>query len=280
MNPVAVTGLLVAAIRAEETASALPLFRDPFAAALAGELGRATLAKYRAAGAGPSVPVIEVRTRWYDDAIARALAAGLRQVVILAAGMDSRAFRLDFPEGVRLFELDQPAVLAHKQQALQGVTPRCQRQSLGCDLAQEWTGLLEAAGFQRRYPTLWLVEGLLQYLEASAAAQVLNRLSALSSSGSVALYDVVGQSLLDSPVIASTLEMMRELGAPWIFGSDDPGALLPGWQTQVTEPAIVGNALKRWPFPAAPPGVPGVPRGYLIEATKATYFQSPVATSS
>jgi hypothetical protein len=84
----------------------------------------------------------------------------------------------------------------------------------------------------------------------------------------VALYDVVGQSLLDSPVIASTLEMMRELGAPWIFGSDDPGALLPGWQRQVTEPAIVGNALKRWPFPAAPPGVPGVPRGYLIEANK------------
>ena len=52
------------------------------------------------------------------------------------------------------------------------------------------------------------------------------------------------------------------------FGTDDPGSLLPGWRAQVTEPAIVGNALKRWPFPAAPPGFPGVPRGYLIEAVK------------
>jgi hypothetical protein len=68
--------------------------------------------------------------------------------------------------------------------------------------------------------------------------------------------------------MAATLQMMRELGAPWIFGSDEPAALLPAWRARVTEPAIVGNELKRWPFPAAPPGVPGVPRGYLIEAFK------------
>jgi hypothetical protein len=61
---------------------------------------------------------------------------------------------------------------------------------------------------------------------------------------------------------------MRELGAPWIFGSDEPAALLPAWRARVTEPAIVGNELKRWPFPVAPTNVPGVPRGYLIEAFK------------
>src|SRR5260221_2215849 len=104
-------------------------------------------------------------------------------------------------------------------------------------------------------------EGLLQYLEASSVTGILSRVDALSRSGSVALYDVVGESLLRSPVMASTLQMMRELGAPWIFGSDEPAALLPSWRTRVTGPAIVGNELERWPFPAAPPGLAGVPRG-------------------
>ena len=268
MNPVAITGLLVAAIRAEETERAERLFADPFANALAGTEGRGALAKYRAAGAGPSVPIIEVRTYWYDEAVARALATGLRQVVILAAGMDSRSYRLDWPAGTRVFELDQPAVIDHKQAALAGAQPRCERVAIRCDLAQDWVGPLEQAGFQRGVASLWLVEGLLQYLEASSVATIFSRVDALSPPGSVALYDVIGESMLCSLAIAPTLEMMRELGAPWIFGSDQPGTLLPGWRANVTEPAIVGNALKRWPFPAAPPGVPGVPRGYLIEAMK------------
>ena len=268
MNPVATTGLLVAAIRAEETARADRLFTDPFAAALAGDAGRGALAKYRTAGAGPSVPVIEVRTRWYDDAIARALATGLRQVVILAAGMDSRSYRLDWPVATRVFELDQPAVIDHKQAVLANAVPRCERVAIRCDLAQDWAVPLEQAGFQRGMPSLWLVEGLLQYLDASNVATIFSRIDALSPSGSVMLYDVVGESLLSSPVMAPTLQMMRDLGAPWIFGSDDPGALQPAWRADVTEPAIVGNALKRWPFPVTPPGIPGVPRGYLIEAAK------------
>ena len=62
--------------------------------------------------------------------------------------------------------------------------------------------------------------------------------------------------------------MMKELGAPWTFGTDDPGSLLPAWDVAVAETAIVGTQLKRWPFPLAPAGVSGVPRSYLIEATK------------
>jgi len=268
MDPVGVTGLLVAAIRAEETQRASRLFEDPYADALAGDAGRAVLSKYRSAGAGPSVPIIEVRTHWYDAAVARAAESGIRQFVILAAGMDSRAFRLSWPERTRLFELDQPAVLEHKQRALQGATPACARVAIPFDLSQNWPPALESAGFQRGEKTCWFVEGLLQYLDASSVASIMSRVDALSVDGSVALYDVVGASLLENPIMATTLQMMRELGAPWTFGTDDPGALLPGWRAQVTEPAIVGNALKRWPFPAAPPGFPGVPRGYLIEAVK------------
>jgi methyltransferase (TIGR00027 family) len=268
MNPVAITGLLVAAIRAEETKRADRLFTDPFADALAGDAGRGALAKYRTAGAGPSVPIIEVRTYWYDSAIARALATGLRQVVILAAGMDSRSYRLDWPTSTHVFELDQPAVIDHKQAVLAGAVARCERVAIRCDLAQEWAEPLQQGGFRPDVPSLWLVEGLLQYLEASSVATIFSRIDALSATGSLTLYDVVGESLLRSPIMAPTLQMMRELGAPWIFGSDQPGALLPSWRADVTEPAIVGNALKLWPFPAAPPGVPGVPRGYLIEAVK------------
>ena len=268
MDPVGVTGLLVAAIRAEETKRVQRLFDDPYADALAGDAGRAVLTKYRSAGAGPSVPIIEVRTHWYDSAVARAAESGIRQFVILAAGMDSRAFRLSWPEGTRLFEVDQPAVLDHKQQALQNATPACARVAIPFDLSRDWPPALEAAGFQRGVKTCWFVEGLLQYLESSSVSSILGRLDSLSVPGSVALYDVVGASLLASPVMASTLQMMREFGAPWTFGSDDPASLLPGWRATVTEPAIVGNALKRWPFPAAPPGFPGVPRGYFIEAVK------------
>lgn len=267
-NPIGVTALLVAAIRAEETKRPERLFEDPFAEALAGDAGRAMLARYRAAAPAPAVPVIEVRTRWYDDAIGRALAAGLRQVVILAAGMDSRAYRLPWPGDARVFEVDQPAVLAHKASLLGTAQPRCTRVVLPCDLARDWGEPLELAGFDRRQPTLWLVEGLLQYLEAAVVSGVLQCLDTLAAPGSVALYDVLGQSLLTAPALASTLQTLRELGAPWIFGSDEPAGLLPGWRASVTEPAIVGNALQRWPFPAAPQGVRGVPRGYLIEALK------------
>jgi methyltransferase (TIGR00027 family) len=268
MNPVGVTGLMVAAIRAEETRRPERLFEDPFADALAGEAGRAALARYRAASPPPLVPVIEVRTRWYDDALQGALSGGMRQIVLLAAGMDSRAYRLSFPEGTRVFEIDQSAVLEHKQRVLADVVPRCVRVAIACDLSLDFTTALDGAGFNRTEPTLWFVEGLLQYLEPSAVGALFERLDALSRSGSVLLFDVLGTSLLTSPFLASALDMMRELGAPWIFGCEDPASLVPSWQASVTEPAIVGNAWKRWPFPAAPPGTSGVPRGYLVEARK------------
>jgi methyltransferase (TIGR00027 family) len=268
MNPVGVTGLLVAAIRAEETRRAERLFEDPFADALAGDVGREALAKYRAASPPPAVPVIEVRTRWYDDAVGRALSSGIRQVVVLAAGMDSRAYRLSFPDETRWFEIDQAPVMEHKQRVLADVMPRCVRVGIAWDLAEDFAAPLERAGFDRTERSCWFVEGLLQYLEPAAGGGIFERIDALSPSGSVVLYDVVGRSMLAAPLLASTLKMMSELGAPWIFGSDEPGALLPHWQTNVTEPAIVGNAWKRWPFPAAPPGTPGVPRGYLVEAHK------------
>jgi methyltransferase (TIGR00027 family) len=266
MNAVATTGLLVAALRAEESKRKDRLFEDPFADTLAGEDGRRALARYRSVGG--TIPIIEVRTRWYDEALSRAWQAGIRQFVILAAGMDARAYRLDWPTGTRVFELDQPTVLQAKASALTAATPRCSRVAVETDLAGPWSDALVASGFARDTPTAWLVEGLLQYLERAAVERLFAQLDALSAPGSIALYDMVGQSLLDSPFLAPVLAMMRELGAPWIFGSDEPESFLRGFDSVAIDPAIPGNAWSRWPFPAPPPEARGVPRGYLVDATK------------
>jgi methyltransferase (TIGR00027 family) len=269
-DPVATTALLVAAIRAEESERDDRLFDDPFARDLAGDEGRAALAAYRATAVHGMVPIIEVRTRFFDEAILLACASGVRQVAVLAAGMDARAFRLAWPEETRLFEIDQLEIIEAKARVLASAKPRCSRVAIAANLAEDWPKSLEARGFDQRAPTIWLVEGLLQYLEPAAVDPLLARIDALSPSGSVLLYDVLGQSLLDSPFVAPTLRMMRELGAPWRFGTDEPTALVTGrgWNAVATEPAVIGNAWRRWPFPAAPPGLPGVPRSYFVEATK------------
>jgi methyltransferase (TIGR00027 family) len=268
MDPVAITGLLVAALRAEESKRADRLFDDPFADRLAGDEGHAELGRYRDSAKFGTVPIIEVRTRWYDEAIARAVASGVRQFVILAAGMDARAYRLAWPDEARVFEIDREEVLSQKARRIEGAVAKCARVAIGGDLRNDWPRELLSRGFDRNARTMWLVEGLLQYLEEPAVERILERIDSLSAPQSIALYDVLGKSLLESPVMAPTLQLMRELGAPWQFGTDDPAALLCTWKATVVEPAVIGNQLKRWPFPAAPPGVPGVPRGYFVEASK------------
>ncbi|WP_394827653.1 SAM-dependent methyltransferase [Pendulispora albinea] len=266
MNPVAITGLIVAAIRAEESKRSDRLFEDPFATVLAGEDGRRALAKYREA-AGLSVPIIEVRTRYFDEGLTRVVNAGIRQVVILAAGMDARAHRLVWPSGTRVFELDQPEVLAHKAEVLASVKPSCDRVVIPVNLEHDWTEPLRASSFDPARPTAWLVEGLLQYLEEPSVRTLFARIEALSGSGSVVFYDAVGRALLHAPQVASTLAVMKELGAPWVFATDDPGSLLSkGWAVTLDDPAELGRQWTRWPLPAVP-GMP--PLGHLIEARKA-----------
>ena len=266
LDPVATTGLLVAAIRGDETRRPDPLFRDPYADHLAGDIGRATLATYRAA-TGLATPVIELRTRYYDDAIARAQTAGIQQFVLLAAGMDARAYRLAWPPATHLYEVDRPAVLAHKAALLADTAPTCTRTAVPIDLADDWPAALVAAGFDPTIKTCWLVEGLLQYLEQPFIATLFARLAALAAPGSRVLYDVIGRVLLDAPFMAAATSMMRDLGAPWRFGTDDPAALVTphGFTAAVQDIAGLGLRLGRWPMPFAPG--PGGPRGYLVEAT-------------
>lgn len=266
---VADTGVLVAAIRAEETRRPDRLFDDPFAQKLAGESGQRMLTDTVAATGDKSTIQIVVRTRFWDEALLNAVPP-VRQVVILAAGLDARAYRLPWPDGTTVFELDQPAVIAAKADALADDEPRCLRVAIGVDLTQDWTDALRANGFDSNAPAVWLIEGLLQYLDEAAVRTVFERVDAMSAPGSVLLYDIVGKTLLDSVMLAAVREQMSRSGAPWLFGTDAPEQLCEslGWSAVVTDVAGPGNKWNRWFAPAVPLDVPGVPRGYFVTATK------------
>ena len=127
-----------------------------------------------------------VRTNFFDTYFLDAVATGIRQVVILASGLDSRAYRLDWPAGTTVYEIDQPQVLAYKSTTLaeSGVTPSADRREVAIDLRQDWPAALRDAGFDPTAPTAWLAEGLLMYLPAEAQDKLFTQIGELSAPGS------------------------------------------------------------------------------------------------
>jgi methyltransferase (TIGR00027 family) len=127
-----------------------------------------------------------VRTHFFDGYFADAVAAGIRQMVILAAGLDSRAYRLDWPAGTTVYEIDQPQVVTYKTATLEsaGAAPKAIRRTVPVDLRDDWPAALSAAGFDRSQPTAWLAEGLLPYLPAEAQDRLFKMLTELSAPGS------------------------------------------------------------------------------------------------
>jgi methyltransferase (TIGR00027 family) len=186
------TALAVARVRATESARPDRLFDDPLAAAFAAAapVGQASIdGQPPGPGGTPATRLgfhVVIRTRFYDDYLLGAVMAGCRQVVLVAAGLDCRAFRLDWPDGVSLFELDQPEVLEFKAAVLggQGAQPRCRRAAVPVDLRGDWPARLTGAGFDPAQPVAWLVEGLLIYLSSDQAARLLTDVGRLSAPGS------------------------------------------------------------------------------------------------
>jgi methyltransferase (TIGR00027 family) len=132
------------------------------------------------------------RTKYFDDYFRRAADAGVRQVVILAAGLDSRAYRLDWPAATTIFELDQPQVLDFKRQVLaeHGDQPRAERREIAIDLREDWPQALRDSGFDPAKPSAWIAEGLLIYLPAAAQEQLFTGIDSLAGHGShVAVED-------------------------------------------------------------------------------------------
>ncbi|GAA3893421.1 class I SAM-dependent methyltransferase [Streptomyces lannensis] len=187
------TAVGVARVRALETERKNALFRDPLAQAFA-----------TAGGLWPPSPPplpddeaarrrrlavafsIVIRTKFLDDLLQQASESGLRQIVLLGAGMDSRAFRINWPEGTRLFEVDTAAPLDFKATVLrrERALPRCERITVAVDLREDWPTALAAAGHDPAAPTVWIAEGLLIYLPQDAVELLLARISAQSATGS------------------------------------------------------------------------------------------------
>ncbi len=248
------TALGMARVRADETCSPDPLVVDHLAQlfldAAPGALPEPTsgadpeLVAVGAALAGRGI----VRTRFFDDHL-RAAATAAGQVVLLAAGLDSRAYRLPWPAGVRLFEVDLADVLAFKERVLAaaGARPNCRRTAVVADLAADWLPALRGAGFDPTRPTAWLAEGLRVYLDDPAAGQLLATVTRASAPGSTLALEAGGRGLLDR---ARRLPAMAPFAALQRGGlATDPAALLAaqGWRTSVHEASTspVGTAARR-----------------------------------
>jgi methyltransferase (TIGR00027 family) len=188
---VGTTAVGVAAMRAAETMRPDRLFEDPLAAAFVagagwGRIEIEDVEPERRPGIIALAAWVSARTRFLDDLALDATASGVRQVVLLGAGLDARAFRIHWPDGVRVFELDTPAMLAFKQRVLDdvGAMPRSERIVIPIDLREDWPAALRAAGFDGGAPAAWVVEGLLVYLDEHSVDRVMSDIATLSAPGS------------------------------------------------------------------------------------------------
>jgi methyltransferase (TIGR00027 family) len=263
------TALGMALVRAQESRREDRLFNDPYAQAFADAAAAAFSAETAAAGeqapAGPLAQLGEVfafhaviRTRFFDDYLLAAAAAGCRQVVLLAAGLDSRAFRLPWPAGTRLFELDLPDVTGFKDTVLArlGARPACERTVIPADLRGPWPARLAAAGFDPAARTAWLAEGLLLYLTAGEAARLLTGIGELSAPGGQLSFEHGSISASALLTQARTLPGMDQYTALWKggLGEDAPGWLARhGWQPQFHDRAALAATHGR-PVPQASDG--------------------------
>ncbi len=202
VSSVGYTALLVAGWRALHAVSPQPLVRDDYAkvfiAASQDPYLAATLANPGTSEDEMAFPrLYGVQTRFFDDFFVAAGAAGIRQAVIVAAGLDSRAYRLEWPQGTTVFEVDLPKVLEFKARVLNeyGAAPRARRVEVAADLRTDWSRALEAAGFDPEGPSAWSVEGVLPYLTDEAQNTLFTRISGLSAPGSRIAIGALGSRL-------------------------------------------------------------------------------------
>ena len=230
---VGATALGVAAARAADTESDNPLINDPFARIFLDTVGDGVWNWY----GGPELPaeVVEAepdmpqrmqalvsyfatRTKFFDTSFIDAANAGIRQAVILAAGLDARSWRLPWPDGTTVYELDQDRVLDFKASTLHdhGAEPKANRVAVAVDLRHDWPTALQQAGFDPSAPSVWSIEGLLMYLPAAAQDLLFDRIHELAAPGSRIAVEGLGPEFAVPELRAQRRERMdrvRELMA-------------------------------------------------------------------
>jgi methyltransferase (TIGR00027 family) len=289
---VGATALGVAAARAAETESDDPLISDPFARVFLDAVGDGEWDWFGApelpaeiVEAVPELPVrmksmvsfFASRTAFFDTFFLDATNAGISQVVILAAGLDARSWRLPWPDGVTVYELDQPRVLDFKVSTLHehGADPTCHRVGVPVDLRQDWPKALQQAGFDASAPSAWSAEGLLMYLPATAQDLLFERVQGLTASGSRVGIEALSPNFGDPEAAAQRRERMDRVVA--LMAKADPQREIPrtdelwyfeeredvgdwwarhGWQVTVTSSDALMTGYGRTPPRQIEDGVP------------------------
>jgi methyltransferase (TIGR00027 family) len=226
-SSVGATATGVAVGRALASRGENPLIDDPFAEPLvravgvnfftrlaSGELNPAEVDDNAAFGMVRMRNVMAVRTRFFDEFFVEAANAGIRQAVILAAGLDARAYRLPWPAGTTVYEVDQPQVIAFKTNTLNdlGAAPTADRRTVAIDLRHDWPAALRAAGLDPSKPTAWSAEGLLPFLPPDAQDALLDNIALLSAAGSRLATENLPDAGRSVPQMA---EGMREATDRW-----------------------------------------------------------------
>jgi methyltransferase (TIGR00027 family) len=227
---VGATALGVAAARAAETESENPLINDPFARVFVDAAGEGMWSIYadptllaKAVELEPDVQTriqlmidfMATRTAFFDEFFLNAADSGVRQVVILAAGLDARTWRIPWPDGTVVYELDQPKVLEFKSNTLRehGAQPTAQLVNVPIDLRQDWPKALQDAGFDASRPCVWSAEGLVRYLPAQAQDLLFERIDSLSVAGSWVASNVPGGGFAEPDLVRRQHEDMQRLRA-------------------------------------------------------------------
>ena len=213
---------MVAASRALASQGPDPLLDDPFAAPLVRAVGLAPFIRLidgevslddddPALNGRTRAEQMTVRTRFFDDFFIAATDAGIRQAVILASGLDTRAYRLPWPAGTVVYEIDQPQVIDFKTSTLAdlGAEPTAERRTVSIDLREDWPTALRNSGFDVSKPAAWSAEGLLPYLPSEAQDRLFDNITALSAPGSQLATEHI------SDPEAFSRESVQRIGERW-----------------------------------------------------------------
>jgi methyltransferase (TIGR00027 family) len=228
-SSVGATATMVAAARAMATTAANPLINDPFAEPLVRAVGvdfftRLVTGELRpedldndseSVGMQRMADSMAVRTKFFDEFFVAATGGGIRQAVILASGLDSRAYRLDWPAGTTVYEIDQPDVIEFKTRTLAdlGAEPTANRRTVAMDLRYDWPSALIEEGFDPNQPTAWSAEGLLGYLPPDAQDRLLDTITELSAPESRVAVESVPN--IDLSNHEKAIERMQAASARW-----------------------------------------------------------------
>jgi methyltransferase (TIGR00027 family) len=221
-SSVGATATAVAAFRAIASQGPDALLDDPWADPLVRAVGIDTFVKL--VDGETTDPLVSraamreqmtVRTRFFDDFFTTGVDSGVRQAVILASGLDTRAYRLAWPAGTVVYEIDQPDVIEFKTRTLAGLgaQPTAQRRTIAIDLRDDWPAALLQAGFITSVPTVWSAEGLLAYLPPEAQDRLFDNITDLSAPGSRVASEYMDMRGLPSDWAEQLTERSKRLGS-------------------------------------------------------------------